>query len=75
MDPFICCLLGICCPPLMRRRRVAAYITTFGIAQEASEKLADDLIAKADSFMGTTIGGMMKQVVLASMAHSDDDKE
>lgn len=75
MDPLLCCALGLCCPPLMRRRKITAYIASFGIAPDVSEKLADDLIAKVDGLLNTTFGGMVKQVVLASMTHSDDDKE
>jgi hypothetical protein len=75
MDPVLCCLLGLCCPPLMRRKKITNYIMSFGMAPDASEKLADDLIAKTDALMNTTIGGLFKQIILASMTHSDDETQ
>lgn len=72
MDPITCCLLGICCPPLMRRKKITAYIASFGVNEAASEKLADDLIAKVDALMATTFGSFLKQVALAAMKHEGE---
>lgn len=54
MDPIVCCLLGICCPPEAQRAALAAYFQKFaGLdaaqAQAASAALFDvaDLMPNA----------------------------
>lgn len=66
MDPVICCLLGICCPPATRREKVAEYLTQFGIEKSIALDAADDLIARIDQ---SHLGAFLKGVVAAVKEH------
>lgn len=69
MDPYLCCLLGICCPPLERREKAIAYYQGKGADAALAEILADDLIAHVDAFLETPLGVMVKAFVAHTHAH------
>ena len=71
MDPILCCVLGICCPPLQRRQTVVAHYVTMGLGVADAERCADDLIGRVDRCLATGLGAMLKQVV----AHGKGQKE
>lgn len=63
MDPFICCLLGICCPPAERRQKVVKHLVGFGIDEAAATNVADDLIARIDQ---SHFGALIEYIVRAA---------
>lgn len=61
MDPVICCLLGICCPPAERRIKVAKHFAGHGVEERTALALADDLIARIDqSHLGSFLSAVVK---------------
>lgn len=63
MDPVICCLLGICCPPAERRQKVGRYVLRFVKDKAVAQAVADDLIARIDrSHLGTFLKNVVDAV-------------
>lgn len=62
MDPILCCLLGICCPPLERRDKMIAHFESLGLNETQAEAVANDVIARVDTFMQTELSTMLKQI-------------
>lgn len=66
-DPILCCLAGVCCPPLKRSETIAAYIADLTGADEAhSRMLADDLIRKFDE---SSLGALIKSIAENARQH------
>lgn len=70
-DPILCCLLGVCCPPLQRREKLVRHFEALGIDAAGSERAADDLIARFDVLLATGFGAMLKQVRAHGKGHKD----
>lgn len=66
MDPIICCLLGVCCPPVQRQERVQAYLIGHGIQADAADVAAKDLI---DKFDASSLGKMLHDVAEHARKH------
>jgi hypothetical protein len=67
MDPLLCCLAGICCPPLVRRQKMIAHYQEMGFDLPQSEKLATDIILLVDALMAKSPAALLK----AAAAHKD----
>lgn len=62
MDPILCCILGVCCPPLQRRQKLINHFLSLHIDAAGAERAADDLLARVDALLSTGLGAMLKQV-------------
>lgn len=56
-----CCVLGICCPPEVRRQKFIAHYMDLGFDREQSELLSDDSIAQIDHLMSHGLGELMRE--------------
>jgi len=55
----ICCLLGLCCVPLVREESVTAMFTSWGAEQASAVIIARKLIAAIDA---SPLGHLMQAI-------------
>lgn len=55
-------MLGICCPPLERRKKLIDHFVSLNLGAADAERVADDLLARVDALLSTGLGAMLKQV-------------
>lgn len=57
----VCCLLGICCPPLVREKKAIEHFMAKGLDEASAVIAAHELLVAMDALLASNLGALLAE--------------